>query len=104
MYTLYLQEHLTNRDLIRAADAQKQEAEEEQRKLFLSAKEKMMKLRKEKETALFKYDPSLFSSSFAGHQVVCLLNLKHHNWSLFITVKLELFYSSERPRCTERRS
>ncbi|XP_045909561.1 coiled-coil domain-containing protein 173 [Micropterus dolomieu] len=47
-------EHLTNRDLIRATDAQKQEAEEEQRKLFLSAKQKMMKLRKDKERELFR--------------------------------------------------
>ncbi|XP_023259287.1 coiled-coil domain-containing protein 173 [Seriola lalandi dorsalis] len=47
-------EHLTNRDLIRAADAQKQEAEEKQRKLFLTAKQKMMKLRRDKETELFR--------------------------------------------------
>nr|XP_046259523.1 coiled-coil domain-containing protein 173 [Scatophagus argus] len=47
-------EHLNNRDLIRATDAQKQEAEEEQRKLFLSAKQKMMKLRKARETELFR--------------------------------------------------
>lgn len=54
MCALYLQEHLANRDVIRAADAQKQEAEEEQRKLFLSAKQKMMKLRREKEAELFR--------------------------------------------------
>ncbi|XP_035507205.2 protein CFAP210 [Scophthalmus maximus] len=47
-------EHVTNRDLIRAAEAQKQEAEEEQRKLFLSAKQKMRKLKKDKETELFR--------------------------------------------------
>ncbi|TDH06906.1 hypothetical protein EPR50_G00118320 [Perca flavescens] len=47
-------EHITNRDIIRAADAQKQNAEEEQRKLFLSAKQKMMKLRKDKEKELFR--------------------------------------------------
>ncbi|XP_034740944.1 coiled-coil domain-containing protein 173 isoform X2 [Etheostoma cragini] len=47
-------EHITNRDLIKAADTQKKDAEEEQRKLFLSAKQKMMKLRKEKEKELFK--------------------------------------------------
>ncbi|XP_051259642.1 cilia- and flagella- associated protein 210 [Dicentrarchus labrax] len=47
-------EHLTNRDLIRAVDAQRQEAEEEQRKLFLSAKQKMMKLRKDREKELFR--------------------------------------------------
>ncbi|XP_063355556.1 cilia- and flagella- associated protein 210 [Pelmatolapia mariae] len=48
------QEHITNRDLIRATDAQKQEAEEEQRKLFLSTKQKIMKLRKEKEKELLR--------------------------------------------------
>ncbi|TNN64412.1 Coiled-coil domain-containing protein 173 [Liparis tanakae] len=47
-------EHVTNKALIEATDAQKQEAEEEHRKLFLSAKQKMMKLRKEKETELFR--------------------------------------------------
>lgn len=36
------------------AEAKKQEAEEEQRKLFLSAKEKMMKLRKERETEVLR--------------------------------------------------
>lgn len=48
------QEHITNRDLIRATDAQKQEAEEEHRKLFLSTKQKIMKLRKEKEKELLR--------------------------------------------------
>ncbi|XP_023142157.2 cilia- and flagella- associated protein 210 isoform X2 [Amphiprion ocellaris] len=43
-----------NRDLLRAINAQKQEAEEEQRKLFLSAKQKMIKLRNEKEKELFR--------------------------------------------------
>lgn len=52
--SLYLQEHLNNRDLIKASDAQKQKAEEEQRKCFLAVKQKMMKLRKEKETELFR--------------------------------------------------
>ncbi|KAK2906101.1 hypothetical protein Q8A73_010044 [Channa argus] len=47
-------EHLNKRDLIRAAEAQKNKAEEEQRKGFLLAKQKMMKLRKEKETELFR--------------------------------------------------
>ncbi|KAL7384639.1 hypothetical protein ABVT39_006131 [Epinephelus coioides] len=46
-------EFISNRDLIKVTDAQKQEAEEEQRKLFLSAKQKMIKLRKEKEKELF---------------------------------------------------
>ncbi|KAM3861978.1 cilia- and flagella- associated protein 210 [Diretmus argenteus] len=45
-------EHLANRDIIRAIDAQKLEMEEEQRKLFLSAKQKMVTLRKEKVAEL----------------------------------------------------
>ncbi|XP_061548003.1 cilia- and flagella- associated protein 210 [Phycodurus eques] len=47
-------EHLTQRDISRVLDAEKQEAEEAQRKLFLSAKEKMVKLRRDKETELFR--------------------------------------------------
>ncbi|TMS06208.1 Coiled-coil domain-containing protein 173 [Larimichthys crocea] len=47
-------EHLTNRDLIRATDTQKQEAEEEKRKAFLTAKQKMIKLRKDREAELFR--------------------------------------------------
>ncbi|XP_034549062.1 coiled-coil domain-containing protein 173 [Notolabrus celidotus] len=46
-------EHITNRNLIRAAEAQKQEAEEQQRKLFLTAKQKMLKLRTDREKQLF---------------------------------------------------
>uniref|UniRef100_A0A3Q0S4H6 Cilia and flagella associated protein 210 n=1 Tax=Amphilophus citrinellus TaxID=61819 RepID=A0A3Q0S4H6_AMPCI len=48
------QEHIANRDLIRATDAKRQEAEEEQRKLFLLAKQKIMKLRKENEKELLR--------------------------------------------------
>ncbi|XP_070694759.1 cilia- and flagella- associated protein 210 [Pempheris klunzingeri] len=47
-------EQLTNRDLVRATDKQKEEAEEEHRKLFLSAKQKMMQLRKGKEKELLR--------------------------------------------------
>ncbi|XP_037096347.1 coiled-coil domain-containing protein 173 [Syngnathus acus] len=47
-------ELLTQRDIAKAADAEKQEAEEAQRKLFLSAKEKMMKLRRDKEKELLR--------------------------------------------------
>uniref|UniRef100_A0A672YK07 Coiled-coil domain containing 173 n=2 Tax=Sphaeramia orbicularis TaxID=375764 RepID=A0A672YK07_9TELE len=47
-------EHMANRDVIKAAEAQQQEMEEEQRKLFLSAKEKMVQLRKDKEAELFR--------------------------------------------------
>ncbi|XP_069558634.1 cilia- and flagella- associated protein 210 [Brachyistius frenatus] len=46
--------HLRNRDLIRAADAQKEEAEEEQRKLHFTARQNILKLRKEKEKELFR--------------------------------------------------
>ncbi|XP_077393435.1 cilia- and flagella- associated protein 210 [Festucalex cinctus] len=47
-------EHLTQRDINKAADVEKQEAEEAQRKLFLSAKEKMAKLRRDKEKELLR--------------------------------------------------
>ncbi|XP_026151094.1 coiled-coil domain-containing protein 173 [Mastacembelus armatus] len=47
-------EHLKNRELLKAADIQKVKAEEEQRKHFLSVKQKMMKLRKDKEKELFR--------------------------------------------------
>ncbi|TKS67235.1 Coiled-coil domain-containing protein 173 [Collichthys lucidus] len=47
-------EQLTIRDLIRATDTQKQEAEEKKRKAFLTAKEKMIKLRKDREAELFR--------------------------------------------------
>uniref|UniRef100_A0A3Q3W2D1 Trichohyalin-plectin-homology domain-containing protein n=1 Tax=Mola mola TaxID=94237 RepID=A0A3Q3W2D1_MOLML len=50
------QEHLANRDIVRATEAKKQEDEEKQRKHFLSAKEKMMKLRKEREAELFRWE------------------------------------------------
>nr|XP_057937901.1 cilia- and flagella- associated protein 210 isoform X1 [Doryrhamphus excisus] len=48
------QEHLTQRDISKMADMEKREAEEAQRKLFLSAKEKMVKLRRGKEQELLK--------------------------------------------------
>ncbi|XP_077472964.1 cilia- and flagella- associated protein 210 [Stigmatopora argus] len=47
-------EHLTQRDFSKAADVQKQEAEEVQRKLYLATKEKMVKLRKDKEEELLR--------------------------------------------------
>lgn len=50
----YLQEHITDRDSIRASEEEKQKAEEERRKLFVSAKEKMMKLRKDREMELLR--------------------------------------------------
>lgn len=45
---------MANRDNVRATEEEKQKAEEERRNLFLSAKEKMMKLRKGRETELFR--------------------------------------------------
>ncbi|XP_061091732.1 cilia- and flagella- associated protein 210 isoform X2 [Conger conger] len=47
-------EHLSNRNLIRAIEMQKEGAEEECRKLFSDAKRKMMKMRKEKEAEMFR--------------------------------------------------
>ncbi|XP_072541167.1 cilia- and flagella- associated protein 210 [Salminus brasiliensis] len=48
------QKHLADRDIIQAIEAQKQDQEEDRRRLFADAKEKMMKLRKEKEAELFR--------------------------------------------------
>ncbi|CAK6954146.1 cilia- and flagella- associated protein 210 [Scomber scombrus] len=45
-------EHLMNRDIIKSTNAQKEEVEDERRKLFLSAKQKMTMLRKKKEKEL----------------------------------------------------
>ncbi|KAM4609460.1 cilia- and flagella- associated protein 210 [Polymixia lowei] len=47
-------EHLSNRDIIRAIDAQREQVEEEQRKRFLSTKQKIMTLRKDKEAEMFR--------------------------------------------------
>ncbi|XP_054887607.1 cilia- and flagella- associated protein 210 isoform X1 [Poeciliopsis prolifica] len=47
------QDHLNSRALRKEQEAQKQKAEEEQMKLFLSAKEQMTKLRKQREKELF---------------------------------------------------
>lgn len=55
---LCLQEHVANRDNIRVTEEEKHKAEEEQRQLFLSAKEKMMKLRKDREMELLRYNPT----------------------------------------------
>ncbi|XP_032422747.1 coiled-coil domain-containing protein 173 isoform X2 [Xiphophorus hellerii] len=46
-------DHLNNRALRKEQEAQKQKADEEQMKLFLSAKEQMTKLRKQREKELF---------------------------------------------------
>ncbi|XP_027020132.2 protein CFAP210 isoform X2 [Tachysurus fulvidraco] len=48
------QEHLTNKKITQAAEAEKQELEEERQNLFVKAKGKMMKLRKEKEAEMFR--------------------------------------------------
>uniref|UniRef100_A0A3B3RH34 Cilia and flagella associated protein 210 n=1 Tax=Paramormyrops kingsleyae TaxID=1676925 RepID=A0A3B3RH34_9TELE len=47
-------EHLAKQDVIGAINKQKEEMEEERRRLFASAKEKMMKLRNEKEAEMFR--------------------------------------------------
>ncbi|KAF6726693.1 Coiled-coil domain-containing protein 173 [Oryzias melastigma] len=47
-------EHLEQRDHLRKIEAQKQKTEEEQRKLFLTAKQKMTKLRKEKDKEIIR--------------------------------------------------
>ncbi|KAJ8416910.1 hypothetical protein AAFF_G00327880 [Aldrovandia affinis] len=47
-------EHMSNRNVIRAIEAQKEEAEEERRRLFMTAKQKMIKMRKEKEAEMFR--------------------------------------------------
>ncbi|XP_048879867.1 protein CFAP210 [Brienomyrus brachyistius] len=47
-------EHLAKQDAIGAINKQKEEMEEERRRLFASAKEKMMKLRNEKEAEMFR--------------------------------------------------
>ncbi|XP_005815899.1 coiled-coil domain-containing protein 173 isoform X2 [Xiphophorus maculatus] len=46
-------DHLNNRALRKEQEAQKQKADEEQMKLFLSAKDQMTKLRKQREKELF---------------------------------------------------
>ncbi|XP_026768737.3 cilia- and flagella- associated protein 210 [Pangasianodon hypophthalmus] len=48
------QEHLANKKSIQAAETEKQESEEERRKLFVKAKGKMMNLRKEKEAEMLR--------------------------------------------------
>ncbi|XP_051937526.1 cilia- and flagella- associated protein 210 [Hippocampus zosterae] len=47
-------EHLAQREISKAADAETQELEEAQRKRFLSAKEKMVRLRRDKEKELLR--------------------------------------------------
>lgn len=46
---------MADREIIQAIESQKEEVEEDRRKLFANAKEKMRKLRKEKEAELFRY-------------------------------------------------
>uniref|UniRef100_A0A3B4B8C3 Trichohyalin-plectin-homology domain-containing protein n=1 Tax=Periophthalmus magnuspinnatus TaxID=409849 RepID=A0A3B4B8C3_9GOBI len=48
------QEHLTNRQLEKVIHDQKEQMEEEQRKLYLSAKQKMTKLRRDKEKEIIE--------------------------------------------------
>ncbi|XP_048050569.1 protein CFAP210 [Megalobrama amblycephala] len=49
-----LRDHLTNRELMKAAEAKRQEEEEEKRKQLASHKEKMTKMRKEKQEEIFR--------------------------------------------------
>ncbi|XP_066302151.1 cilia- and flagella- associated protein 210-like [Branchiostoma lanceolatum] len=48
------QEHTSNRDAIRAIEQQKEEEEDEEIRLFAAAKKKMTKLRRERESEMFK--------------------------------------------------
>ncbi|XP_018585175.1 coiled-coil domain-containing protein 173-like isoform X1 [Scleropages formosus] len=47
-------EHMATRDLLRALDAKKEELEEERRKLIVAGREKMLQLRREKETEMLR--------------------------------------------------
>ncbi|KAL0184902.1 hypothetical protein M9458_020598, partial [Cirrhinus mrigala] len=47
------QDYLTNRELMKATEAQRQEEEEEKRKQLAKHKEKVMKMRKEKQEEMF---------------------------------------------------
>uniref|UniRef100_A0A8C9TYD0 Cilia and flagella associated protein 210 n=1 Tax=Scleropages formosus TaxID=113540 RepID=A0A8C9TYD0_SCLFO len=47
-------EHMATRDLLRALDAKKEELEEERRKLIVAGREKMLQLRREKETEMLQ--------------------------------------------------
>ncbi|KAL4636186.1 coiled-coil domain-containing protein 173-like [Arapaima gigas] len=47
-------EHMATRDLLKTLDAQREEMEDERRRMIITAKEKMMKLRKEKEAERFR--------------------------------------------------
>uniref|UniRef100_A0A8C1PC57 Trichohyalin-plectin-homology domain-containing protein n=1 Tax=Cyprinus carpio TaxID=7962 RepID=A0A8C1PC57_CYPCA len=47
------QDYLTNRELMKATEAQRQEEEEEKRKQFAKHKEKVMKMRKQKQEEIF---------------------------------------------------
>lgn len=58
------QDHLNNRALRKEQEAQKQKADEEQMKLFLSAKEQMTKLRKQREKELFRSCKTLNTVGF----------------------------------------
>ncbi|RVE58004.1 hypothetical protein OJAV_G00204990 [Oryzias javanicus] len=50
----FCMEHLKQKEHLRKIEAQKQRVEEEQRKLFLSTKQKMTKLRKEKDKEIIR--------------------------------------------------
>lgn len=52
---VFHQDHLANREAIRAAETQRQEEEEEKQKQMASHKKTVMKLRKEKQEEIFRY-------------------------------------------------
>ncbi|MCI4378613.1 hypothetical protein PGIGA_G00217950 [Pangasianodon gigas] len=66
------QEHLANKKSIQAAETEKQQLEEERRKLFVKAKGKMMNLRKEKEAEMLrevqKHREAVFEKLATYHQ------------------------------------
>lgn len=64
---MFNQEHLANKKLIQAAEAEEQQLEEERQKLFVKTKSKMMKLRKEKEAEMFRYSKFVCFRKFVFH-------------------------------------
>ncbi len=52
--SVFHQDYLTNRELMKATEAQRQEEEEERRRQHAKHKEKVMKMRKEKQEEIFR--------------------------------------------------
>lgn len=89
---LCFQEHVANRDNIRVREQEEQKAEEERRQLFLSAKDKMMKLRKDREVELLRCN--LARQPRPLNSVVHQLN----------NFTQAFFFYPEKPRSTEKAS